>query len=140
MARIKFEELFDAFQFASFGPPGESRAFLSKATGAIYCRAEYSEDLDELPSDLEEGDKYLEIPHKNDLGLGKRLVLAFAEEFLSSDFGRVREIFSHRGAYARYKDLLEARGVLNQWYDYEASAQKFALREWCVANEVEIDG
>jgi hypothetical protein len=118
----------------------ESEAFLSKDTGAIYCHSEYSDDLDELPSDIDEGDKYLAIPHKNDLELGKRLALRFAEEFLPDDLGKVREIFSRRGAYARYKDLLEARGALSRWYDYEASAQKQALREWCSVHGVEIDG
>lgn len=107
---------------------------------SLYLHSEEIADLDELPADFEEGGKYIALPHKNDLGLGRSLALRFAEEHLSDDFGKVREIFGRRGAYARFKDLLERRGMLNRWYEFEESAQKEALREWCKRNEVDIDG
>lgn len=118
----------------------ENEAFLSKETGAIHWHSEYGDDFDERPSDIDEDDKYLSIPHKKDLGLGKRLAIRFTEDFLADDLGKVREIFSRSGAYARFKDLLEVRGMLDRWYEYEASAQKEALLEWCAENGVEIDG
>jgi len=46
----------------------------------------------------------------------------------------VREIFRRSGAYTRFKDLLAQRGMVQQWYNYEADAQKEALREWCENN------
>jgi len=140
VARAKFEQLFDAFEFVSSAPPMENEAYVSRETGAVYWHSEDVADLDELPNDIDEGDKYLVIPHKSDLGLGKPLALRFAEEFLGDDFGKVRQIFSRPGAYARFKDLLEYRGLLNQWYEFEASEQKKALRQWCEQNGVEIDG
>ena len=140
VVRAKFQEVLDAFEFVSAGQPMEHEAYLSKETGAIYWHSENGDDDEDLPSDIDESDKYLSIPHKKDLGLGKRLATRFAEDFLADDLGKVREIFGHRGAYARFKDLLEERGMLNRWYEYEAAAQKAALLEWCDANEVEIDG
>jgi hypothetical protein len=140
MARAKFNEVLDAFEFVSFGPPMEHAAYLSKEDGTIYWHSEFGADFDELPPDVDDEGKYLSIPHKNDLGLGKRLAIKFAEEFLTDDIRKVREIFSRRGAYARFKDLLEHRGVLNRWYEFEASAQKEALLEWCRDNGVEVDG
>ncbi len=88
VARAKFQELTDAFDFVSSGQPMENEAYLSKETGAVYWHSEYSEDIEELPNDIDDGEKYLLIPHKNDLGLGKSLALRFAEEFLSGDLGR----------------------------------------------------
>ena len=140
VAQAKFSEIVDAFDFVSAAPPMENAAYLSRESGAVYWYSEDVADLDELPADVEEDEKYLLIPHKNDLGLGKSLALRFAELSLADDIGKVREIFSHRGAYARFKDLLEYRGLLNRWYEFEASAQKQALREWCRQNGVEIDG
>src|SRR6516165_3207892 len=56
------------------------------------------------------------IPDKRELDLGKPLVLDFAREFLPVDYDEVRHIFSRRGAYRRYKDLLVRRGALERSY------------------------
>src|SRR6516162_1779844 len=46
-------------------------------------------------------------------------------------YDEVRHIFSRRGAYRRYKDLLVRRGALDLWYDFSNKAEEAALREWC---------
>ncbi|OGA38126.1 MAG: hypothetical protein A3G24_09315 [Betaproteobacteria bacterium RIFCSPLOWO2_12_FULL_62_13] len=137
---VKFDALLDAFEFVSFGRPMEHEAYLRTKTGAIHYHSEYGDNEEPLPDDIEDSEKYIAIPHKNDLDLGKRLVLKFAAEFLPDALGKVQEIFRRSGAYARFKDLLEQRGMLQQWYEYEAKAQKEALREWCEDNGIEIDG
>ena len=58
--------------------------------------------------------------------------------FLPDDFDEVRQIFNSRGAYARFKDLLDRRGALDQWYDFEAKAEERALRMWCDLNSIEV--
>ena len=118
----------------------EHAAYLSKETGAIYWHSEFGDNFEELPADIDEEDKYVSIPHKNDLGLGKRLAIEFAEVFLAEDVRKVREIFSRGGAYGRFKDLLENRKMLSRWYEFEASAQKEALLKWCQDNGVGVDG
>ena len=45
-----------------------------------------------------------------------------------------------RGAYSRFKGLLEGRDLLAQWYEYESKAQAAALRRWCEENEIEVRG
>jgi len=140
VARAKFQDIWEAFEFVSSGDPTENEAFLSRETGVIHWHSEYADGVEELPSDIGEENKYFSIPHKQDLGLGKRIAIRFAEDFLADDLGKVREIFSRRGAYARFKDLLDERGMLERWYEYEASAQKEAVLGWCAENGVEIDG
>jgi len=103
VVRVKFQELLDAFDLVSAGPPMENEAYLSKETGAVYWHSEYAGDLEERPIDIDDDEKYLSIPHKNDLGLGKALALGFTREFLANDLGTVREMFSRRGAYARFE-------------------------------------
>jgi hypothetical protein len=138
--RVSFEALLEAFEFASFGQPGEHEAYLCKETGTIHCHSEYGDNEESLPDDVDDSDKYIALPHKNELDLGKRLALKFAGEAMSDDQGQIHEIFSRPGAYARFKDLLEHRGLIQQWYEYEARAQKEALRAWCKENDVEVDG
>ena len=49
-------------------------------------------------------------------------------------------MFSKRGAYARYKALLESNGQLRKWYEFEQKRQESALREWAEANGIELTG
>ena len=94
----------------------------------------------ELPDDIEDDEKYVAIPDKRELGLGKPLVLDFAREFLPNDFDEVRYIFSKKGAYAKFRALLIRRNVLERWYDFEAKGTERALREWCELNAIEVAG
>jgi hypothetical protein len=138
---VSFKDILDAFQLASMGGMGEHQAFLCRQSGKVYCPSENLDELndsDEMPDDLEENENYVQIPGKRELDLGKPLVLDFAREFLPDDFNQVRQIFSKSGAYARFKDLLIHRRVLDQWYDFEAKAEEKALREWCALNSIEL--
>ncbi len=74
------------------------------------------------------------------MDLGRNLVFEFVEAYLPDDFGRIKLIFRRKGAYGRYKDLLEERGQLKNWYEFENARQKEALKEWCEENEIELDG
>jgi hypothetical protein len=66
--------------------------------------------------------------------------LDFAREFLPDDHDEVRYIFSRRGAYRRFKDLLVRRGAIDQWYDFSNKAEEAALREWYAENAIELTG
>src|SRR5579864_4281659 len=137
---LSFEEILNAFDFVNLNGVGENNAYLSRRSGKIYWRAEFSDlDLeDELPNDIDDGDKYLTIPDKRELDLGKPLVLDFAAQFLPDDFDDVRQIFGKRGAYGQFKALLARRNALERWYEFERKATERALREWCKVNDVEL--
>ena len=144
---VSFQEILTAFEFVGTGGDlGLHQAILCKPTGKIYWRSEFS-DLDELnelndemPDDVEDDEKYVAIPDKRELGLGKPLALDFAREFLPSDFDEVRYFFSKRGAYKKFRALLIRRNVLDSWYDFESKATEQALREWCELNSIEVAG
>jgi hypothetical protein len=137
-----FQELLLSFEFVASGG-GLHEAFLCRQTGKIHWRSETS-DLDgieeELPDDVEDDEKYIAIPDKRELDLGKPLVLDFAHEFMPDDFDEIRYMFSKRGAYKNFRALLIRRNVLDRWYDFESKAEERALREWCEFNSIEITG
>ncbi len=135
----KFSEIEDAFGFVSSGAPSEHAAYLSVATGKTYCHTEIGDNFEPLPDDIDEPGKYLAIPHKNDLGLGKPLALKFAARALPDDINEVAGIFQRRGAYGRFKGLLERRGKLDAWYEFESESQRKELRSWCAANDIELE-
>jgi hypothetical protein len=135
---VSFRDLQEAFEFVGAASGAEHQAFLCRESGKIYCHSELADDLDPLPDDVDDPEKFLPIPDKMDLDLGKPLALDFARQFLPGDFDEVRQFFSRRGAYARFKDLLARRGALDQWYDFEARAEERALRLWCEAHSIEL--
>jgi len=135
---ISLKEIQEAFEFVCAASGGEHQAFLCKQSGKLYCHSDLCDDLDTLPDDIDDGEKFIPIPDKRDLDLGKPLALDFVRQFLPGDFGDVRQFFSRGGAYARFKDLLARRGALDQWYEFEAKAEESALRMWCDHNSIEV--
>jgi len=136
---VSWHELESAFEFVDLGGAGANQAFLCKVTGRIYWQSDLDDELEELPDDIEDGAKYIAIPDKRTLGLGSQLVFEFVRQFLPDDYGKVRDIFSRRGAYARFKDLLEYRRMIDQWHEFENKAAEKALREWCASHSIEIE-
>jgi hypothetical protein len=135
---VSFTELSDAVQFVSAGHNEENQAYLCKTSGKIYYHSEFVPDLDELPGDIHDEEKYLRLPNRRDLDLGRPLVLDFAREFLPDDLDRVQDIFRKRDAHTRFKLLVVRRGILDRWYDFQAKAEEQALREWCEDNGIAV--
>jgi len=48
-------------------------------------------------------------------------------------------MFSRRGGYARFKALLQRRHTLERWHDFEDRATERAMRDWCEANDIQVD-
>jgi hypothetical protein len=137
---VKYEDLSAAFDFVSFAAPMEHHADLSLDTGTIYWVSELNPIEEETPEDLETSDRYLAIPHKNDLGLGSDLALRFAAAELPARYNTVAQFFGRRGAYARFKELLASEGCLDKWYAFEAESAEQALRNWCADNKINVVG
>jgi hypothetical protein len=137
-----FREILDALEFVSIdrGINGQ-QAVLCRQTGKIYFRSEFA-DMDglndEMPDDIEDDEKYIAIPDRKELGLGKPLALDFAREFLPDDFEEVRYMFGKRGAYQKFRALLIRRNAVDRWYDFELKATERALRDWCEFNSVAV--
>jgi hypothetical protein len=135
---MKYSDVENAYMFVSMSPPDEHYAYLNKETGETYYVSTLG-DSDELPDDLEENEKYISIPHKNDLNLGRDLVFDFISANLPAEYEQVRRMFSKKGAYARLKELFEAKGQLEAWYEFENKATEEALRGWCKENDIRLD-
>ena len=135
---IPYDEISSAFEFVSATAPAEHNAYISLDTGKIHWVSELVSVGEELPDDLDTSDRYVSVPHKNDLDLGRNLALRFAAQEMSDSYEQVRSIFSRKGAYGQFKELLETKGLLEKWYRFEAEAQDKALREWCADNAIQI--
>ena len=138
MVTVKYDDISAAFDFVSFAAPMVHQAYVSLDTGAIHWVSELNPLEEELPDDLGESDRYVAIPHKNDLDLGSNLALRFAADELPDRYARVEGFFRRRGAYARFKEFLAAEGCLDKWYAFEAESTARALRNWCKEHDIHV--
>ncbi len=137
-APLGYADLLDAFEWVSATADAENSAYLCRATGVMYFASSAMELDDELPDDIDDGSLYIAVPHKVDLDLGKSLAIKFTAEHLPDDYNHVCGFFRQRGAYRRFKELLERRDSLDAWYGYEAKAIEQALREWSRENRITL--
>jgi hypothetical protein len=138
MVAVKLDDLSLAFEFVGAGTPCENNAYISLDTGEIFWTSEMNRMDEDVPEDLETSDRYLSVPHKTDLDLGKHLALRFAARELPGCYDQVAGFFRRKGAYARFKALLDSKGALDRWYTYEAESIEQALRAWCAENGLEL--
>ena len=131
---ITLDTLDSALQWSSAGAPFENQALLSRVTGELFFKSMQGDFGDELPDDIEDGTAYIAVPHKNDLELGRSLVFAFVEELAPAHLQAIESFFRHKGAYAKFKALLERTQLLQRWYEYEATATGRALEVWATDN------
>jgi hypothetical protein len=138
----RFEDILLAFEHLNLnGGANMYDVRICRPTGKIYIHSESVMDLeysDDFPDDIDDEEKYVAMPNKHDLNLGKSTVLKFAREYLVDDYDEVRRIFAKRGAYAKFKTLLIRRGALEHWHGFENEATEQALREWCKINGVDL--
>ena len=90
MVAVEYEDLLLALEFVSSSPPTENSAYVSLDTGKIYWASSLNPIEDDAPDDLEESDRYIAVPHKNDLDLGQDLAFRFVAQELPDDYERVR--------------------------------------------------
>ena len=139
MVAVRHDDLSMAFDFVSCAAPMEHSAYISLDTGKVWWTSDSSEAFDEeIPDDLETSDRYLAIPHKSELDLGSHLALRFVAQTLPACYEEAEGFFRRRGAYARFKELLQREGVLERWYSFETDAVEIALRQWCAENGLEL--
>src|SRR5689334_16096119 len=68
MTAVRYADLSLAFDFVSDAWPMEHDAYVSLDTGKVYWTSDFDDAFDEdRPDDLETSDRYLAIPHKNEL-------------------------------------------------------------------------
>ena len=131
---LAYDDLEHAFMWASSGAPFENEAWLSRRTGEVHLRSTTGDFGVELPPDLEDASLYAAVPHKNELNLGRALVFEFLETQAPTLVPTVESFFRQRGAYAKFKTLLERQQLLAQWYAHEAAATRRVLEAWASDN------
>ncbi|MDZ7736759.1 MAG: UPF0158 family protein [Gammaproteobacteria bacterium] len=134
---VRLDDLVEAMDYVSIGEFLDAQAYLCIETGKIHCHTDEYADIEEpLPDDVDDPKKYIPIPNKHELDLGRQLAMRFVEELIPEEFEKVKGFFRRKGAYGRFKDLLDRQGLLERWYQFEEESRKQVLRDWCAENGI----
>jgi diamine N-acetyltransferase len=131
---VHLDDLMSALDWVSAGNSAamECAAFISRETGEIFWTGEGIDEA--LPDDFEDGTAYEAVPDKGELELGRSLALQFVGMHLPLEWETVARFFRQRGAYAKFKTLLERSGQLDNWHGFERRGIEEALVAWCEAH------
>ncbi|NOT87990.1 MAG: hypothetical protein HOP03_07400 [Lysobacter sp.] len=138
---VSLDEMIQALDWVSDLSGSENMAFVCRESGRVFMTSEedFGVELEpDLPSDLDDVAKYAIVPSRQDLRLGKRLAVRFVQASLPERLEETYEMFAARGAYARFKDMLEQEQALNAWYAFEAEAVERGLREWAESEALAV--
>ena len=116
MSTINLSELQGALEWVS-NDLMDNEAYVCRGTGDIFWTSSelnVLDEMDRIPDDVDNAEKYVPVPRSHDLDLENRLAFDFARQFVADQYDDVRSIFRHRGAYRRFKDLLERRDSLEE--------------------------
>lgn len=119
----------------------DNEAFICRQTGKVYWISGdggLDDEENEPPDDLDDPDKYLQVPKKYELDIGNRLAFDFVTDKLPEQYNQVRDIFRRKGAYGRFKELLAQSDLLESWYAYSEERTLSAIREWCESEKLSI--
>lgn len=129
-AAIPYDDLQSAFNFVSAAAPYERNAYIAKDTGEVFHAAQIYDAYKRVPPDVDDGERYWSVPHRQDLDLGGRLELKFVAEHMPARLAVAEEFFHRRGAHAKFHELVEKEGKQALWRQYEHDATELALRRW----------
>ncbi len=130
---VALDELILALDWVSDLSSTDNMAFVCRESGRVFMTSEedFGVELEpDLPLNLDDETKYAIVPTRQDLRLGKRLAVRFVQGSLPARLEDTYTMFAARGAYARFKDMLESEQVLEAWYAFEAEAVERSLRDW----------
>ncbi len=60
------------------------------------------------------------------------------DEEVPDDYNTVDSFFRKRGAYRRFKELLQAQALSEKWLRFEAEACEQALVDWCQEQYIKL--
>ena len=133
MTTVSLDDLDSAMEWVS-SDFMDNLAYVCRDSGKIYWISGEPGVLDEeeeIPDDIDDSDKYVLVTDKRDLDLGSHLVFDFTVRYLPQHYDEVRDMFRRKGAYGRFKGLLERQDKVQMWHTFNNERATKALEEWC---------
>lgn len=122
---------------ASVSEEHDIEAFVSRSTGRVYVGGLDGQLDEDFPEDTDDPD-LVALPSRRDLDLGSTLARRFGHEIAPQLRGEIEACFSRKGAYQRFRSLLERTKLVDRWYEYETAQTRIALTAWAEEEGFEV--
>jgi len=141
---VDLDDLWLAYEMQSqlhdgWGEPGAGAWLdLEKGVLIVYSGDGVIDDETPPPDDIDDNPRYVPIPTRQELDLGRELALDFMAEHRPDEVQWALDTLRRRGGWHRFKDHLEDIGLIREWFDYQERRTNEALKAWCEAQGVDV--
>lgn len=94
--QIKFNDILELFELVNFGSPFDNEGYICTLTGQTYFHSHFGDNEEPLPGDIDDN-KYLSIPHKQDLNLGINIALDLPKRICLQRLSKSIQFFIAKG-------------------------------------------
>ncbi|WP_298444354.1 UPF0158 family protein [uncultured Ferrimonas sp.] len=120
---------------ASLTSVAQVEGYLCVENGAIYFDNEAN---GALPDDVDDWERYLEIPSYDDLDLGIGLRYRFIEHHGQEWAAELTELLQGAGSLQQFDQQLQAHALGPAWQHYQQTQSVRALQEWAAELELKL--
>ncbi len=132
------DDLHLAVEFVTGAGSYGVEAYIDLRSGAILYGGSGAEEP--LPKGIHNKKRYLRVPTRKELGLGRDDALAFTEQHTPQLMERAEYIFNAAGAFDRFKHLMREHGLLDAWYAYQDQRLWEELEAWAEMHDLRLSG
>ena len=116
-----------------------SRCYFNKKTNEIL----WSWDDNQEYSTYYEEDEYnddvivmFDMFYKNDYDIMQDFISTIVDDNLRNELYKETR---GKGSFNRYRNIIDSRGITNDWYMFRDSVYKQIAKEWCLDNKIEFE-
>lgn len=135
---IRFQDLFNAFEFVSYVDIAENAVFVDIKTEKIHYFMKMMGNYQQHYIDQLDHRYCFRVPHNNELNLGKVLALQFCQEKKIQLQQHLLEISDEEKFHSELDRVLQALSMNDEWCNYKRAAQQNALKQWCQGKTIAI--
>ena len=114
--------------------------FLDLETGkSVLLADELSTGMDNegLENEIEDNpERFLRLPTKFEIH-EYNIMEEFIQTLKGEDADKLEQVIQGRGAFRRFKDMVNRRGITKQWYDFQADYYRNLAIAWCQEHGIE---
>ena len=110
--------------------------FLDLETGkSVLLADELSTGMDNegLENEIE---RFFRLPTKFEIH-EYNIMEEFIQTLKGEDADKLEQVIQGRGAFRRFKDMVNRRGITKQWYDFQADYYRNLAIAWCQEHGIE---
>ena len=89
-----------------------------------------------LLADEDNPERFFRLPTKFEIH-EYNIMEEFIQTLKGEDADKLEQVIQGRGAFRRFKDMVNRRGITKQWYDFQADYYRNLAIAWCQEHGIE---